>query len=374
MLIAGPPVPKLERDAFAPVGTEHLQNLEQTYRIFGAAPDVVRLAGNPRHVLLRQQERVHEVFHVQNVPYLFAIAVDVDRFALDGPDREVGHPALVFGAVLVRAVNAAHPKHHGRQVERAGIVEDVLVGEQVQDLKAGDRVAALSYHAYAGYDVAEAGQVVKLPPSLAGVPFPGEPLGCALNIFERSDIRAGQTVAILGIGFLGALLVQLAKSAGARVIAISQRPFSLDLARECGADETIRMDDHYRIIEDVKKLTEENFCERVIEATGKEWPLNLAGELTAVRGKLIIAGYHQDGMRQVNVQLWNWRGLDVINAHERDPERYLHGIREAVKAVEDGRMDPQKLYTHTLPLARITEAFDLLANRPDGFVKALIVN
>ena len=214
--------------------------------------------------------------------------------------------------------------------------------------------------------------MVKLPDALAGKPFPGEPLGCAMNIFKRSDISDGQTVAILGIGFLGALLVQLAKNAGARVIAISQRAFSLEMAKACGADEIIPMDDHYQIIEKVKELTNGNFCERVLECTGKEWPLNLAGELTAERGKLIIAGFHQDGMRQVNIQLWNWRGIDVINAHERDPQEYISGMKAAVEAVADGTLNPDKLYTHTFTLDNIDQAFDNLTNRPDGFVKALI--
>jgi threonine dehydrogenase-like Zn-dependent dehydrogenase len=251
-----------------------------------------------------------------------------------------------------------------------GIVD--AVGAGVTTLAVGDRVAGLSYHSYAEYDLAEADQLVKLPAALAGQPFPGEPLGCAMNIFGRSDIRAGQTVAIVGIGFLGALLVQLAKHAGARVIALSQRDFSLDVARENGADEVIKLDDHYRIIEDVKQLTDGQLCERVIECTGKEWPLNVAGELCAERGRLIIAGFHQDGLRQVNVQLWNWRGLDVINAHERDPREYLKGIRAAIDAVAQGVLRPAALYTHHYPLADIKEAFGQLASRPDGFMKALI--
>jgi D-arabinose 1-dehydrogenase-like Zn-dependent alcohol dehydrogenase len=101
-------------------------------------------------------------------------------------------------------------------------------------------VAALSYKSYAQYDIAEADAVVRLPESLAGRPFPGEPLGCAMNIFRRSDIQPGQTVAIVGIGFLGAILTRLATDAGARVIAISRRPFSLNVARQFGAVETIR--------------------------------------------------------------------------------------------------------------------------------------
>ena len=262
-------------------------------------------------------------------------------------------------------VAAGNPGHEGW-----GTVD--AVGAGVENVQVGDRVAALSYNSYAEYDIADADKVVRLPEALAGKPFPGEPLGCAMNIFKRSDISAGQTVAILGIGFLGALLVQLAKNAGARVIAVSQREFSLEMAKECGADEIIPMDDHYKIIEKVKELTGEKFCERVIECTGKEWPLNLAGELTAERGKLIIAGFHQDGMRQVNIQLWNWRGIDVINAHERDPQEYIKGIRAAVEAVADGTLNPDKLYTHTYTLENIDKAFDNLKSRPDGFVKALI--
>lgn len=251
-----------------------------------------------------------------------------------------------------------------------GVVE--AVGSDVKDFKAGDHVAALSYHAYAEYDTAPVDSVVKLPEEFKDKPFPGEPLGCAMNILKRSDIQEGQTVAVIGIGFLGALLSSLISSAGARVIAISRRPFSLEIAKQYGASETIIMDDHWRIIEEVKSLTNGEFCDRVIEATGHQWPLDLAGELTRVRGKLIIAGYHQDGPRQVNMQLWNWRGLDVINAHEREQKVYIDGIRAAVDAVLKGDMDPFPLITHSFGLDQITEAFDLTGKRPDGFLKAVI--
>jgi threonine dehydrogenase-like Zn-dependent dehydrogenase len=251
-----------------------------------------------------------------------------------------------------------------------GVID--AVGEGVSGLSVGQRVAALSYKSYATHDIAAADCVVPLPAELAGQPFPGEPLGCAMNIFRRSEIKAGQTVAIIGIGFLGALLTRLATDAGARVIAISRRPFSLDVARQMGAAEVIPMEDHNGIIEKVKELTGGQFCERVIEAVGKQWPLDLAAELTAERGKLIVAGYHQDGPRQVNMWLWNWRGIDVINAHERDPRTYIDGIREAVAAVAAGRLDPSPLYTHRFPLEKLDEALNATRDRPDGFLKALV--
>ena len=227
------------------------------------------------------------------------------------------------------------------------------VGAGVEGVVAGDRVATLSGHSFAPYDIAPANRVVALPPAMAGRPFPGEPLGCAFNIFRRSDIRAGQTVAIVGIGFLGAVLTRLASEAGARVIAISRRQESLDLARHYGAVETVPMDDHYAIIERVQALTDGRGAERVIEAVGKQWPLDLAGELVAEGGRLVIAGYHQDGPRQVSMQMWNWKGIDVVNAHERDPAVQRRGVEEAVAAVASGRLDPAPLYSHRYPLDRL---------------------
>ncbi|MGN6370845.1 MAG: MDR/zinc-dependent alcohol dehydrogenase-like family protein [Phycisphaerae bacterium] len=260
------------------------------------------------------------------------------------------------------------PGHLGH--EGWGIVN--ALGENVRAFSVGERVAIISNNAYAEYDIADQGSAVKLPPALAGVPFPAEPLGCAINIFRRSNICQGQTVAILGIGFLGALLTQLATNVGVRVVAISRRPFSLEYAKQFGAEHVTLMDDHHRVINEMRELTGGAFCDIVIECTGKEWPLNLAAEVTRERGRMVVAGYHQDGLRSVNMQLWNWRGLDVICAHERDPAMYLSGMNLAAKAVANGRLNPAPLYTHVLPLEQLGHALELTRDRPDGFMKALI--
>jgi threonine dehydrogenase-like Zn-dependent dehydrogenase len=252
-----------------------------------------------------------------------------------------------------------------------GIVD--AVGESVDLDLLGMRVSMLSDNAYAEYDVTAAEKAIVLPHELIGHPFPGEPLGCAMNIFERSEVERGQSVAIIGIGFLGALLTQLCAQAGARVIAVGRRQFALDIAGAMGADQLVPMNDHYEIINTVSELTGGVFCDRVIEATGKQWPLDLAAELTRERGRLIIAGYHQDGPRQVNMQLWNWRGLDVINAHEREIECYTSGIARAAEEVAAGRLTPEPLYTHTLPLDQVQAALEMTRDRPDGFMRALII-
>lgn len=253
--------------------------------------------------------------------------------------------------------------------EAWGVVDAVGSGA---DIAIGTRVAMLSERAFADYDVAPVEKVVPLPSALDGQPFPGEPIACAVNIFRRSQIEAGQWVAIIGIGFLGAVLTRLASEAGARVIAISRRDESLELARRFGAEVTVPMIDHYKIIGQIGQLTGGTFCPRVIEAVGKQWPLDLAGELVGFGGRLVIAGYHQDGPRQVNVQNWNWKGIDVVNAHERDPAVQLRGLREAIDLVASGRLDPTPLYTGRYTLDQLHEALAATRDKPGGFVKALV--
>jgi NADPH2:quinone reductase len=248
-----------------------------------------------------------------------------------------------------------------------GVVD--AVGPGVSGLREGERVAGLTYRAYADYDVARAADLVPLPGGTG--PFPGEALGCAVNVVRRSGIRAGDTVAVVGAGFLGCVIVQLAAAAGARVLAISRRRSALESAATMGAVATIALEEP--VAERVGELTEGELCDVVIEAAGVQPTLDVAGPLTRPRGRLVVAGFHQDGPRQVDMQLWNWRGLDVVNAHERDPAVYVEGIREAAAAVADGRLDPSPLYTHRFGLDQVDAALDTAVERPDGFVKALVV-
>ncbi|MFC4874028.1 MDR/zinc-dependent alcohol dehydrogenase-like family protein [Negadavirga shengliensis] len=262
-------------------------------------------------------------------------------------------------------LNPGEPGHEGW-----GTV--VEAGKKITHFRPGDRVATLSTRALSTHVLTDAENVIKLPPFLLGKHFPGEPLGCTMNVFKRSRIKKGDTVAVVGAGFLGLMLIQLAKAQGAGVIAVSRRRFSLDMATAYGADGVILMDDQTAIIDQVNMMTEKRLCDCVIEVTGKEWPLNLAIELTKTRGRLIVAGFHQDGMRRINMQLLNWRGIDMINAHEREQHVYIQGINEAIQAISENRLNPFPLFTHSYDRYHLTEAFHDLEGRPDGFVKGIV--
>lgn len=254
--------------------------------------------------------------------------------------------------------------------------EIVEVGLGISSSLIGQRVSFLGFHSFAEYERCPIRSCLLLPEELEDQPFPGEALACAWNVFSRANVREGMCVAVVGVGFLGALLVQLCKQAGSEVVAFSRRRTALHFANLAGADRTYRVESPSSAIDVVAEFLDTRGgrgCECVIEATGSQQGLTLASSLVGVRGRLVVAGYHQTGARSVNMQQWNWNGIDVVNAHERDPSVYMSGMRAALEQVLSGRLTPERFYTDLFPLSRLDEALDRLNERPEGWLKSLVI-
>ncbi|WP_040608893.1 MDR/zinc-dependent alcohol dehydrogenase-like family protein [Pseudooceanicola batsensis] len=247
------------------------------------------------------------------------------------------------------------------------------LGAGVPHDRLGERVAVFGGRSFATHEVVAQDAALPIPAALGDRPMPAEPFGCAVSIFRAARVEPGDTVAIIGIGFLGAVLTQLATRAGARVIAISRRQESLDLAAGMGAAEVVAMADHGEVLEKLGTLTGGQGCDVVVECTGYQWPLDMAAEILRESGRLVIAGYHQDGPRQVNMQLWNWRAFEIANAHVRDRATNLAAMQEAMRLVDEGVLTTEELLTHEYPLDRLGAALDATRDKPDGFVKAVVV-
>ena len=256
--------------------------------------------------------------------------------------------------------------------EAWGVVE--AVGGEVTEVVPGDRVGVLTEKGFAEYAVVHADRLVVLPESLDAEPFPARALAGAVNVFRRSFIDKGNTVAVIGFGFLGALLTQLAVLAEARVIAVGRRPYALRIAKQLGATFAVvqKEESHSGVMETIREMNHGEQCDVTIEASGMQGSLDLAAELTRDRGRLVVAGSHGDGPRLVDMALWNRRGFDVVNAHEPAPSILREGMREAAAAVDCGLLKPGPLYTHRFSLARLDDALRLAAERPAGFMKALV--
>jgi NADPH:quinone reductase len=256
------------------------------------------------------------------------------------------------------------------------------VGAGVDRSLLGRRVATLSERSFAQFDVVGAADLVALPDSdSAGAPdvMPLEPFACIFNVYQRariSELWAGNgadgVVAVVGLGFVGLGIARLSARAGVRTIALSTNPHALKLARGFGVD-TIEIQDRAQASAAVGEFTGGLGCACVVECTGFQEPLDLASDLVAEGGRLVIAGFHQDGARSVDMQQWNWKGIDVINAHERSRERIRSGMRTAARELADDAEWTRLLITDRFPLADIGLALERASERPAGFIKAAVL-
>jgi propanol-preferring alcohol dehydrogenase len=205
--------------------------------------------------------------------------------------------------------------------EIAGIVSDV--GQDVNGFQAGDRVAVYNFlfcghcvfcltnreqlcanmrgvmgvlkrhGGYAGYVSVPARQLVRIPDNVA---WEDAAVSCdaaltAVHALERSRLRLGETVAVIGIGGVGSVLVQLAHLAGARVIAIDQDSDRAQWAAENGAHYFLDSSSDTDIPQTVRDLTDGLGAARVIDVVGKEVTMNVGLNSLQRGGCIVIVGY-----------------------------------------------------------------------------------
>lgn len=254
--------------------------------------------------------------------------------------------------------------------EVAGVVEEV--GPGVAAVRVGDRVAAwVREGGFAEQVVAEERFCV---PVADGVAYPAvaEPLACVVNAVELAAPRLSDDVVIVGAGYMGNLLQMVTALKGPRTIVVADvRPDALERARELGATRVV--DTRTESLGDaVDEVTEGRGADLVYEVTGVQAGLDIAARVTRMSGKLAIVGYHQGAPRAVAMGEWNWMAFDIVNAHFRELDTIMAGMRAGMRLVNAGAIDVEPLVSDTYPLAGIEEAFQTAVERPDGFVKAVV--
>lgn len=255
--------------------------------------------------------------------------------------------------------------------EVVGVIEEL--GSEVVGFKEGDRVTGMIYQGYAQYAKADYRMLVKIPEKLEACEALGEPLSCLITGIDRISNLPCKTAAVIGAGYMGLGMIQLLKWKGAEeVIAIDVRDESLENSRRFGAD-ILR---HPNEVEAIYKVVDWDQMDRgvpvVVEISGSQSGLELAGQMTAVHGTMAITGYHQGGPRTVNMELWNWKALTVINAHERRDAKHLAAMKVGLSLVEQGLFQMKPMVTHSFPLEALDEGFRTLMAKPEGFIKAVI--
>jgi threonine dehydrogenase-like Zn-dependent dehydrogenase len=255
--------------------------------------------------------------------------------------------------------------------EPTGVVADI--GLQVKRVAVGDRVTGRLFPSFAEYVVAQSNDLVIVPSSVPFYAALGEPLACLVEAERRSNVALGARVAVVGLGFMGLAFTRLLRLRGAGlIVGIDPRADARQAAVASGADEAFAPDtlpDDYRLTRFEDWETQRGF-ELVVEASGSQAGLTLAGELVRAHGTLSILGAHE--RRVVEVGMWNWKAIDVVNAHVRDHSRLMSSMQIGMDLLESGRLSLEPLITHRYSLEGIARAFSDLADKPPGFIKAVI--
>ena len=293
---------------------------------------------------------------------------------LEIADAPVPEPGA--GEVLLRVANCGvcaseldmweghaaieYPRFPGHEV--SGTVE--RVGPGVRSLRPGEPVAAwVTERGLADYVTARAEHcfpagAVPLDLALA------EPLACAVNAVERAAVALGDDVVIVGAGFMGHLVHKLVQLKGPRAVTVADtRADALERAAALGATRTV----------DVRREPLAGLdADVAFEVTGVQAGLLAAGDAVRMSGKLVIVGFHQGGSREIPLGAWNWMALDIVNAHFRDAETIMRGMRTGMRLLTSGALALDDLVTHRFALEDVNDAFAVAVEKPDGFVKASI--
>jgi L-iditol 2-dehydrogenase len=303
-------------------------------------------------------------------------------FQIDIVDREL--PSVSGSTVRVRVLQCGVCTSEldmwsGRAAEKlpvalghevAGVVEEI--GEDVATVKVADRVAVWVHGGgFAEEVVVEERYCVAVADGVA-YPAVAEPLACVVNAVELAAPALADDVVIIGAGYMGNLIQMVTALKGPRTITVADvREDALARAAELGATRVVdtSAESLPRVVEEI---TDGRGADVTYEVTGIERGLVLAGEVTRMSGKLCIVGYHQGGTRSVPLADWNWMAFDLVNAHFRDIDTIMRGMRTGMRLVNAGVLDAAQLVTGSFSLDEIGRAFETAAAKPDGFVKAVV--
>ncbi len=187
-----------------------------------------------------------------------------------------------------------------------------------------------------------------------------EPLACAVHGVEESHVKLGDTVAIIGAGPIGLMLVRLAKLKGARVIVIGRNEFKLDNAKHMGADEVISVYRNARPEETIREMTEGRGVDIAIEAVGLPEIWERTIDITRKGGTVNFFGGCEKGTSiRVDTEKLHYQERTIVGVFHHSP-RYIATALDLI-ARDPSRFDG--LLTHELPLAHLKEAFRIIDRR-----------
>lgn len=301
------------------------------------------LTGSPRRIEIRERELT-----VADDQVLVRIAAcGVCRYDVHLLEHEDG-PAELFGHEAV-----------GQVISR---------GSQATRFAEGDWVVGSIPYGFGTYSVARAADLVPVPAALGDLASLAEPLKCVTTVVRAAAPDFGDTVAVVGCGFMGlAAVAAMAGNWTGRLVAIDTVPARRDLARHFGATDVLdpREGD---VTAAVREISGGRGADAAIEFAGSPEAASLAAGLLHYRGRLVVAGGFTPReniyMRAITVHL----APPMFSA---DP---MDDFRRTVAGMARGRLPLQQLATHRFKLSDVANAFAGLRSLGPAYLKGIVLN
>ncbi|GAB2743455.1 NADPH:quinone oxidoreductase family protein [Melaminivora jejuensis] len=251
--------------------------------------------------------------------------------------------------------------------EWAGVVQ--AVGEGVQHLRPGQSVACLSgTGGFATHVIAPAARCMPLPDGFPAVDAAAFIMTYATShhaLMDRAALRAGETVLVLGAaGGVGSAAIQIAKAAGARVIAAASSEEKCNLCLKIGADAVI---DYSRqdLREAVKALSEGKGPDVIYDPVGGELA-EPAFRSIAWRGRYLVVGFAAGPIPALPLNLPLLKGASIVGVFwgefaKREPKANAAMMAELAQWYGQGRIKP--VIDRTMPMSQLPAAFAHMASR-----------
>ncbi|HYP83845.1 NADPH:quinone oxidoreductase family protein [Variovorax sp.] len=255
--------------------------------------------------------------------------------------------------------------------EYAGVVQ--AVGSDVKNLKVGQNVACLSgTGGFGTHALAPAALCMPLPDGFSHADAAAFIMIYATSwhaLIDRAQLKAGETVLVLGAaGGVGTAAIQIAKAAGARVIAAASSDDKCALCKSIGADATINYSQHavpgdFR--EAIKQATNGKGPDVIYDPVGGDFA-EPAFRSIAWRGRYLVVGFASGPIPSLPLNLTLLKGASIVGVFwgdfaRREPQANAQMMAQLAQWYGEGKIKP--VIDRTLPMAQLKEAYALMGSR-----------